>query len=348
MIDAGMTRAAEGAGFVIQLLSTRQFESDYRLHKFNCMVASILLASCSLFMFHLIYCRGGNMSKLTDALFNLTELTNGRYSVCGEYTGYNKPLKIRCNVHEFEFEMKEAERVYHIINQKYIDTCPKCHRARLDEDKVEVVCAYCGKKFLRSKNWSAANKTDLAFCCREHKDLAQRRDGGVLDMFLAQYEHHFGRQPIHDKSIPVSMSYRAAAFAYYPHKCAVCGYDEHDEILEVHHIDEDRSHNELSNLVILCPICHRKISLKLYRLEVIDNTYKLHPISKEERNEYFRSVRDTHRRPGICVRCIEDNISFKSLSAAGSYYGVTGSTILAGLDKHGGFCKKLNKHFEQI
>lgn len=39
-------------------------------------------------------------------------------------------------------------------------------------------------------------------------------------------------------------------------QCAKCGYDKHPEILEVHHIDNKRSNNDLSNLEFLCPNCH--------------------------------------------------------------------------------------------
>lgn len=38
----------------------------------------------------------------------------------------------------------------------------------------------------------------------------------------------------------------------YDHRCAVCG----GERPHVHHIDEDASHNELLNLLPLCPNCH--------------------------------------------------------------------------------------------
>lgn len=38
----------------------------------------------------------------------------------------------------------------------------------------------------------------------------------------------------------------------YDHRCAVCGGDRP----HVHHIDEDASHNELQNLLPLCPNCH--------------------------------------------------------------------------------------------
>jgi 5-methylcytosine-specific restriction endonuclease McrA len=39
-------------------------------------------------------------------------------------------------------------------------------------------------------------------------------------------------------------------------KCERCGYDEHPEILGVHHKDRNRQNNHSSNLEVLCPNCH--------------------------------------------------------------------------------------------
>lgn len=39
-------------------------------------------------------------------------------------------------------------------------------------------------------------------------------------------------------------------------KCQICLYDE---IVEVHHIDRDRSNNNKENLIVLCPNCHKKV-----------------------------------------------------------------------------------------
>ena len=70
-------------------------------------------------------------------------------------------------------------------------------------------------------------------------------------------------------------NYRQIAFKLYPHKCAICGYNEEIEILEVHHKDENHNNNEPSNLCILCPNCHKKITLHLYKLT---NNYTLEPL----------------------------------------------------------------------
>jgi predicted DNA-binding protein YlxM (UPF0122 family) len=57
--------------------------------------------------------------------------------------------------------------------------------------------------------------------------------------------------------------YVKVAFDNYPPVCYICGYDKHKEALEVHHIDEDRSNNEPENLRLLCPTCHKEITLGL-------------------------------------------------------------------------------------
>ena len=44
-------------------------------------------------------------------------------------------------------------------------------------------------------------------------------------------------------------------------KCEKCGYKENLDILEVHHIDENRINNSFENLLILCPNCHRLLHL---------------------------------------------------------------------------------------
>lgn len=40
------------------------------------------------------------------------------------------------------------------------------------------------------------------------------------------------------------------------HQCEDCGYDEHPEVLEVHHLNENRKDGQDANLKLLCPTCH--------------------------------------------------------------------------------------------
>jgi hypothetical protein len=64
------------------------------------------------------------------------------------------------------------------------------------------------------------------------------------------------------------VAYRKLAFANYPQMCAHCGFGIKD-VLEVAHTDCNRSHNEVDNLVILCPTCHKMFDLDLISTETI-------------------------------------------------------------------------------
>lgn len=94
------------------------------------------------------------------------------------------------------------------------------------------------------------NKTSYIFCSRQCKDQAQRIVGGLTDI-----------QPSHYKN--GLHGYRDALFRNYmilgrAIKCEICGYDKYSQVLEVHHIDKNRSNNNILNLQLLCANCHRE------------------------------------------------------------------------------------------
>ena len=107
-----------------------------------------------------------------------------------------------------------------------------------------LTCAYCGEVFLRAKSKLKQSKSGLFFCCREHKDQAQRI-GGIEAI-----------QPDHYGSGGGAHNYRNRTLSTYPHECTRCGYSDYPAILIAHHKDHDRSNNNISNLELLCPICH--------------------------------------------------------------------------------------------
>lgn len=51
-------------------------------------------------------------------------------------------------------------------------------------------------------------------------------------------------------------SYKVNGWKVYERKCVDCGYDEHPEIILLHHIDGDRKNGKISNLAPLCQNCH--------------------------------------------------------------------------------------------
>jgi len=142
----------------------------------------------------------------------------------------------------FKAPLKEINRG----NGKYCcRSCAASHQKRLCKPKEpNVECAYCGIRFYKNKSKKKVSRSGLFFCCREHKDLAQRL-GGIEAI-----------QPDHYNTGDGHSSYRVVALRALPHVCNRCGWEKHPEALLVHHIDHDRSNNDVSNLEILCPNCH--------------------------------------------------------------------------------------------
>ena len=64
------------------------------------------------------------------------------------------------------------------------------------------------------------------------------------------------------------VNYRKLAFAHYDPLCAHCGFGV-PAVLEVAHIDGNRQNNEIANLVILCPNCHKMLDLDLISNDTI-------------------------------------------------------------------------------
>lgn len=112
-----------------------------------------------------------------------------------------------------------------------------------------VSCALCSIEFYITPSKMKNSKSGLYFCCRAHKDQAQRL-GGISEIMPTHY------------GTAVIPNYRKKAFRELPNRCRVCGYDEYPDILEVNHIDIDRSNNDISNLEILCPTHHSEFHYK--------------------------------------------------------------------------------------
>lgn len=196
--------------------------------------------------------------KITHSEFcaRLSDVSDNQYIAITEYKDRSSKMLFHCIRHDIDFEAT-AECFMRGKND-IRGGCPKCKKEknnlRLQNTRVEVTCAFCGKSFLKKKSRVDNSRTSMHFCCREHKDLAQRIDSG--NKFELIRPAHYNNE--------TCMDYRKTAFEAYEHKCASCGWDEDERILEVHHIDSNRSNCKLDNLVILCPTCHRKITLGYY------------------------------------------------------------------------------------
>jgi hypothetical protein len=81
------------------------------------------------------------------------------------------------------------------------------------------------------------------------KGLPKKRDKLTLEEYLASSKD-IQTNKVRKKILEEKLK---------PHKCECCGNTEwlgQPIPLELHHIDGDRTHNELSNYMLLCPNCH--------------------------------------------------------------------------------------------
>ena len=169
-----------------------------------------------------------------------------------EYVNKRSNITLYCNDCGHTWETVAANVLY--SNRVNAHHCPNCLEKDFEKVRFKTNCAYCGKEIIRVKSDMESNKTGLFYCSKNCGNLHKnkiREESGEWDN---------------------SGNYRKKALKTYEHKCAICGYKEDTRILEVHHIDEDRENNKLSNLIILCPNCHKKLTLHLYELSQEHNS----------------------------------------------------------------------------
>lgn len=53
-------------------------------------------------------------------------------------------------------------------------------------------------------------------------------------------------------------------------ECQVCGYNEYECCLDIHHVDGNPNNNIIENLAILCVMCHRKVHRKIIAINEIE------------------------------------------------------------------------------
>ena len=93
-------------------------------------------------------------------------------------------------------------------------------------------------------------------------------------------------------------------------KCPLCDNQDVGHF-EIHHIDEDPSNNEIINLLLICPICHSKITKNDITLEMVKSV-KEQLEYKNAGGEFVSALIDSKQCSWECVN--EPNIFFNSHS----------------------------------
>lgn len=143
-------------------------------------------------------------------------------------------INLKCSNCSMEFITNKSRRIGHNTF-----CSKKCQHEFYPKNNIYIDCIVCGcKKKIRKYQVGTAK-----YCSRVCKNEFQKTKIGKLS---PSYRHGF-------------KTYRREALEHYKYTCKSCG--KIDRRLHVHHIDGNNKHNEPSNWMILCPLCHRRIHL---------------------------------------------------------------------------------------
>lgn len=121
-------------------------------------------------------------------------------------------------------------------------------------ESIKKICLSCGKEFYVSN--SRVNKKYCSDLCKQKSNynIKEMRKKQKVCVKVSRKN-------------ATSYMVRKFAFLHKPKKCEICGYDEYDFNLDVHHYDENPLNNDLSNLKVLCVMCHRKLHKGIIEME---------------------------------------------------------------------------------
>lgn len=161
------------------------------------------------------------------------KLTDVKCAVCD--TQYQKPLRTA----------NENKKL------GYKNYCsPQC-MAEARKSGQWADCAQCERTIWRSKTQLERSQSGRIFCSKH---------------CATTYNNQFKVGNSHPNyKDGAGCTYRKRALETYGSRCRICGYDI-EPVLQVHHIDSDRTNNNIKNLVVLCPTHHKEVELGICEL----------------------------------------------------------------------------------
>ena len=115
---------------------------------------------------------------------------------------------------------------------------------------MKLKCANCDRIVFRQNYQLLRSKSGRAFCSKSCS---------------TSYNNRFKSGKSHPNWNDGISLYRTKAIKAYGALCAACNYNN-ENVLIVHHIDENRKNNAIENLIVLCPTHHVEIHLGIINI----------------------------------------------------------------------------------
>lgn len=105
--------------------------------------------------------------------------------------------------------------------------------------------------------------------------LRRRHENESSALKIFRRTHSLGEKMTQEETSSIK-NYRKSALEHYRKEiggnqinvCVVCGFGI-PSVLEVAHLDQDRSNSDLENLAVLCPNCHKMHDIGLFPTEIV-------------------------------------------------------------------------------
>ena len=143
-----------------------------------------------------------------------------------------------------------------------VETARFCSKNCLNHEQYkhyEKECKWCGKKF----DVSASRKDRFNFCGLECYVRSREKYKNQKEFRRVARQYVIAKRGRNS-----SRNTRIIAFHHYKKECSVCGYEEYEFCLDVHHKDENPDNNLVENLLVLCVFCHRKLHRGMVTLDM--------------------------------------------------------------------------------
>lgn len=153
-------------------------------------------------------------------------------------------------------KIKELNLDMNIIKENYFN---KYH--------IKKVCPVCGKEFFTETSKKASKQVCCSNACSNtyfrsgenngmFKKYVELNGGDIEKLKNARYRQELEkkkRKEYREKHGVTSKIHQKICFRHHPHKCCICG---EENIVAVHHYDENHYNNNPNNLIPLCPTHH--------------------------------------------------------------------------------------------